>query len=129
MLLSGTLPAFSQGRDTVFAVRKLFHQKRGSGESMQQNEDASTDQALYGQQLYGQQPERQRTAQERRSDALVNTAFMVAGMLKASAFNVENEAAIIRHYQAGGSIPPAIRRKLKRRHFHRTAKDVLNAKY
>ncbi len=123
------MPAFSQGRDTVFAVRKLFHQKRGSGESMQQTEDVSTNQALYGQQLIGQQPERQRTAHERRSDALIITAFSVAGMLKANAYSAENEAAIIRHYNAGGAIPASIRRKLKRKHFHRTAKDVLNAKY
>ncbi|WP_152559847.1 hypothetical protein [Hymenobacter sp. IS2118] len=129
LLLSGTLPAFSQGRDTVFAVRKLFHQKRGSGESMQQTEANNTNPSLYGQQSYAQQTGRPRTAEQTRDDIIVNTAFMVAGALKANAYSAENEAAIIRHYQAGGSIPPAIRRKLKRKHFHRTAKDVLNGKY
>ncbi|HEX8327427.1 MAG TPA: hypothetical protein VF629_07790 [Hymenobacter sp.] len=123
-LLTGlALPGFGQGRDTVFAVHKLFNQKRAGGKSMQSFGDSAASKA-YNAERAGSPL----TKQEVRRDALFNTGFYVAGTLKASDYSPENEAAIIRHYQAGGFIPPAIRRKLKRKHFHRTTRDVVNAR-
>jgi hypothetical protein len=121
LLISGALPAFCQGRDTVLAVHKLFNRKRASGKSMQSFSDSAASKA-YNAQRAGSPL----TRQEVRQDALFNTGFYVAGMLKANDYSAENEAAIIRHYQAGGFIPPAVRRRLKRKHFHRTTRDVLN---
>ena len=121
VLLSGALPAFSQGRDTAFAVRKLFREKRGSARSLQSFRDSTASKALAA-----ERAGRPRTAQENRQDALANTAFTMAGLLKASDYSPENEEAVLRHYRAGGAIPPNIRRKLKRKHFHRTADDVKN---
>ncbi|MBF9237562.1 hypothetical protein I2I05_09165 [Hymenobacter sp. BT683] len=115
------MPAFSQGLDTVFAVHKLFREKRASGQGLQSIRDSSAVKALYAERVG-----RPRTAQEARQDALASTAFTIAGTLKASDYSTENEAAIIRRYNNGESIPPAIRRKLKRKHFHRTTSDVLN---
>ncbi|GAB3325223.1 hypothetical protein ACFQT0_15475 [Hymenobacter humi] len=121
ILLSGALPALSQGRDTAFAVHKLFRQKRGSAKGMEAVKDSAASKALYAQRVG-----RPLTAQEVRQDVLAGAAFSIAGISKASFYSAENEAAIIRRYHDGWSIPPVVRRKLKRRHFHRTTRDVLN---
>ena len=121
LLITCTLPAFSQGRDTVFAVHKLFRQKRTSSGGLQSVRDSLVSRALYAERTGSPH-----TAQQARQDALVSTGFTIAGLLKASDYSAENEAAIIRRYQGGWSIPPALRRKLKRKHFHRSTHDVLN---
>ncbi|MCC3152427.1 hypothetical protein Q3A66_05920 [Hymenobacter sp. BT770] len=121
LLLGSSLPAFCQGRDTVFAVHKLFRAKRSSAKGLQAAKDSVASTALYAERMG-----RPRTAQEARQDALASTGFAIASVLKAGDYSAENEAAIIQRYQAGGSIPPAIRRKLKRKHFHRTSRDIVS---
>jgi len=49
---------------------------------------------------------------------------MAVGFLQAQRFSVEREASIIKRYNEGWSIPADIRRKLRRKHFHRTATDI-----
>ena len=114
-------PELRPGRDTVFAVRKLFREKRGSAQGLQTFRDTAASKALRAKRMGSPL-----TAQEVRQDALASTAFTIAGLLKASGYSAENEAAIIQRYQAGGSIPPDMRRKLRRKHFHRTSRDVLS---
>ncbi|ALW85999.1 hypothetical protein AUC43_13410 [Hymenobacter sedentarius] len=121
LLLVSPLPAFCQGRDTVFAVHKLFREKRGSAKGLLSFSDSTAVKA-YRAQRAGSPI----ATQDTRRDALANTAFTIAGMLKASQYSVEEEAAVISRYNDGGSIPPAIRRKLKRKHFHRTAGDIVS---
>ena len=117
-LLAGAVaPGFGQGRDTVFAVRKLFREKRAAGQGLQAAGSRETSDAKY----VGHSPP---TAQEARQDALGNTAFYLTGAAKATRYSAETETAIIRSYEAGNPIPADIRRKLKRRYFHRTARDL-----
>ncbi|OGX86810.1 hypothetical protein [Hymenobacter glacialis] len=121
LLMSLALPAFSQGRDTVFAVRKLFYQKRGRGNGWLAAADSAASTTGYVQQSASRF-----VNVDKKPDYLGSTVFLLVGAARASEFSAENEAAIVRHYRAGGSIPPGIRRKLKRKHFHRTAQDVMN---
>ena len=121
VIFISAFPSFGQGRDTAFAVHKLFHQKRAGAHGLRATSDIAASRALYAERVG-----RPRTAQEARQNALANTAFTMAGLLKASDYSAENEAAIIQRYQAGGAIPPNIRRKLRRKHFHRTSRDVLS---
>lgn len=123
ILMSVSLPAFCQGRDTVFAVRKLFRQKRASGQSLQSFRDSSASKTYRA-----ERAGRLFTKQEVRQNALSNTAFTVAGVLTSSQYSAEEEADIIRRYNEGASIPAHVRRKLKRKHFHRTTRDVLDAR-
>ncbi|HEX8659116.1 MAG TPA: hypothetical protein VF690_16370 [Hymenobacter sp.] len=118
--MAGPHPGFSQGRDTVFAVRKLFREKRTAGEGLL---TAGADIASGTQ--YAQRPEGRPTAQEARGDGLVSAAFTGVGMAKQTRYSTENEAYILRLYAEGQPIPPDIRRKLRRKHFHRSAKDIL----
>ena len=123
-MTSTALTAFSQGRDTAFAVHKLFSQKRGNGQSLQSFSDSSASKAYRAQRVGSPL-----TKQEVRQNALFNTAFTILGTFKAGQYSVEEEADVIRRYNEGGSIPTHVRRKLRRKHFHRTTRDVLNAKY
>ncbi len=118
-LLGATLPGFGQGRDTVFAVRKLFREKRGSANGLL---DAGAGIARGNQ--YAQRPDGRPTAQEARGDALASAAFAGTGMFKGTRYSVENEEYLIRSYEAGNPLPAAVRRKLRRKHFHRTARDL-----
>ena len=114
------LPSFGQGRDTVFAVHKLFREKRAAGEGLQAAGDRANTSAKYAQRTDGRP-----TAQEARQDALANTAFTVVGMLKAGYYSAENEAEVLKLYAEGWGLPADIRHKLRRKHFHRTAHDLL----
>ena len=118
-LLGAALPGFAQGRDTVFAVRKLFREKRGTAEGLLA---AGADVAAGTQ--YAQRPDGRPTAQEARQDALATAAFAGTGAAKGSRYSAENEALLIQSYQAGNPIPADIRRKLRRKYFHRTARDL-----
>jgi hypothetical protein len=118
-LLGAALPGFAQGRDTVFAVRKLFREKRGTADGLL---DAGTSIASRTQ--YAQRPDGRPTAQEARQDALAAAAFAGTGAAKGSRYSAENEEFLVRSYQAGNPIPADIRRKLKRKYFHRTARDL-----
>ena len=124
-LLAGlALPGFGQGRDTVFAVHKLFREKRAGGQGLEAASDSAASKALY--ERYAQRTGSPHTPQEARQDALASKAFAVAGALKTSHYSTAEEYDLIRRYQAGEPIPANIRRKLKRKHFHRTTRDVLN---
>lgn len=112
-------PSAGQGRDTVFAVHKLFREKRRSGASY----SAAADTA-FSRQRYARRPNGQPTAQEAKQDALAATAFTMVGWAKAGRYSPERESYIIEAYQLGNPIPADIRGKLRRKHFHRTAQDV-----
>ncbi|MDB5236373.1 MAG: hypothetical protein JWR44_3366 [Hymenobacter sp.] len=118
-LTASAIPAFSQGRDTVFAIHKLFREKSGTSQSMLDSTSYSAIQARY--QRNGRTP----TAQDARQDALYNTAARIAGTLKDTRYSTEEEASIISRYRQGQALPPEVRRKLRRKHFHRTSGDVL----
>ena len=118
-LLLLALPGFGQGRDTVFAVHKLFREKRAAGEGLQAGATRQASNARYLQR-HGTLP----PPQQAREDALGNTVFTTAGMFKASRYSVENEAETLKLYGEGWGLPPDIRRKLRRKYFHRTAQDL-----
>jgi len=111
-----------QGRDTVFAVHKLFREKRGSatGYSTASQSARSTEKYEARQSQGGPAA----TAQERRQDAVGAVAFGTVGVLKGSQYSPEREAEVLSLYAQGFGLPPEVRRKLRRKHFHRTAKDV-----
>ena len=109
LLLFGAaaLPAFSQGRDTAFAVRKLFRQKRGGA-------DGLASLGLSGISSPADIPA-----------ALVMGAVpAVFGLRKAVRYGAAREAAILTSYANGWPVPADIRHQLRRKHFHRTAADV-----
>ncbi len=125
LLLIGLLLAgvptlgLGQGRDTVFAVRKLFREKRGTADGL-----LTAGAAVAAGPQYAQRPDGRPTAQEARQDALARAAFAGTGAAKGTRYSTENEAFIIRSYEAGNPLPADIRRKLRRRHFHRSARDL-----
>jgi hypothetical protein len=121
LLVGLASPGFGQGRDTVFAIHKLFRGKRGTANALLATGDSAVSTTQYV-----QQDARRAVAVEKKPDALGSAVFYTAGTLKASQYSPEEEAAIIRRYNNGWSIPPNVRRKLKRKHFHRTTRDVLN---
>ena len=109
------------GRDTVFAVHKLFREKRASGNGLLAAGDSAASNTKYVQQSAN------RSARvEKRPDALGSAAFFGAGVLKTSRYSVENETSVLKLYAEGWGLPPDIRRKLRRKHFHRTSRDVLS---
>ena len=119
LMLSAAAPALGQGRDTAFAVHKLFRAKRAGGTGYS---DAAT--GAVSPTRYAERPNGRPTAQEARQNALAAAAFGTVGMLKAERYSASREAAIIEGYGLGNPIPADIRRKLRRKHFHRTAKDL-----
>ncbi|SFP81522.1 hypothetical protein [Hymenobacter arizonensis] len=123
IFISAPLQVFSQGRDTVFAVHKLFREKRATGQHLESYRDSSASKAYYA-----ERADSPLTKQEINQNALGNTAFTLVGAMKTSRYSVEEETDIIRRYNNGGPIPAQVRRKLKRKHFHRTTRDVLEAK-
>jgi hypothetical protein len=118
IVVAGWHPSLGQGRDTVFAVHKLFREKRAAGDGLQATGNKATTEAKY----VGHAPP---TAQEARQDALGNTVFTTVGLLKSSRYSVENEAEVLKRYAEGWGLAPDIRRKLRRKHFHRTAHDLV----
>jgi hypothetical protein len=118
-LLSLTLPGFGQGRDTVFAVRKLFREKRATGESL-----LATGNIVASGAQYAARPDGRPTAQETRQDAIASAAFAGTGMAKEARYSAEREDAVVKLYNEGWAIPADIRRKLRRKYFHRTARDL-----
>ncbi|WP_052732265.1 hypothetical protein [Hymenobacter terrenus] len=121
LLVGLALPGFGQGRDTAFAVHKLFREKRAAGNGFLAAGATAT--TVAGSQ-YAQEASSPPTAQETRQNAVAGAAFAGAGMLKAGRYSTENEAYILKRYSEGWSIPPDIRRKLRRKHFHRSARDM-----
>jgi hypothetical protein len=64
------------------------------------------------------------SAENARAAAINGGVPIVVGFLQYERFSVEREAAIIKSYNEGWPIPPDIRRKLRRKHFRRTARDL-----
>lgn len=112
------LPGFSQGRDTVLAVHKLFAQKRGSGAGW-----AATGAGVAYDESVGWRAIRSKS--ENVTAAVINGGIpMLAGALQMVRFSSEREAAVVKSYQEGWSIPADIRRKLRRKHFRLTTRDL-----
>ena len=116
LLLS--LPGFGQ-RDTVLAVHHLFAQKRGNGQAW-----ATTGAGVAVDEGVGRraQPSAARSA---TAAAVYGGVPMVAGLLKGERFSPAREQEIIQRYAQGVAIPPDVRRKLRPKHFRRTARDVM----
>lgn len=106
----GVLPGYGQGRDTAFAVHKLFLQRRHGSDALlaTAGEMASST-----------------TVTGAVSGLVAGTAPAAIGLTQAARFSAEREAAILSSYANGWPIPADVRRKLRRKHFHRTTKDVL----
>ena len=118
------LPGFGQGRDTALAVHKLFVQRRGGGEGW-----AATGLGAAVDESVGRRSSTDKNHSNAASAAFHGGIPLALGMRQALRFSQEREAFILKQYAEGWSIPPDVRRKLKRKHFRRTERDVLNAKY
>ncbi len=113
-----SLPGFSQGRDTVLAVHHLFKQKRGSGASW-----VSTGASMAYDESMGWR------AQGTTAEKSVRATFyggipLAVGVLQSLRYTVERENDVIQQYSQGIPIPVDIRRKLRRKYFRRTARDM-----
>ena len=119
LLLGGAGASHAQGRDTVFAVRKLFRQHYRGGLGM-----AATGLAVGA---GGTNPQgRPASRNDNVAGSLLAGAVPTAlGLRKAARFSPEREAAVLKQYAEGWGLPRDIRRRLRRKHFHRTAQDVL----
>ena len=51
---------------------------------------------------------------------------MGVGMLKGARYSVEEEAYVLRLYSGGQPIPAGIRKKLRRKHFHVSPRDIVS---
>lgn len=122
--LSFAAPAFGQGRDTVFAVHKLFRAKRGGAAGYSEAAASTTSPTRYA----AQRANGRLTSQGTRQDLLAGAAFGAVGMVKGARYSAQREAAIIDGYALGNPIPADIRVKLRRKYFHRTAQDLLLAR-
>ncbi|AIZ64632.1 hypothetical protein PK28_14890 [Hymenobacter sp. DG25B] len=118
LLLFCGLPGFGQGRDTVFAVHKLFAQKRGSGAGwVATGAEVAYDESV-GWRAIG-------SKSEKATAAIVHGGVpTVVGTWQMLRFSAEREAAVIKGYQEGWSIPADIRSRLRRKHFRLTARDL-----
>lgn len=105
-----TLASHAQGRDTAFAVRKLFRQKRHGASALMGG----------GASMYGVPA----TLNGAVGGALVGAPPALVGLYKANRYSAGREAQILSSYAAGWPIPADVRRKLRRKHFHRTAQDL-----
>lgn len=100
----------AQGRDTAFAVHKLFLQKRGTGlHTAAAGASLATEAA---------------TLRGAVTGGLAGAAPVVLGLSQAGRYNTEREQAILSSYAAGMPIPADVRHALRRKYFHRTAQDV-----
>ena len=112
------LPGFSQGLDTVLAVRHLFKQKRGSGASWVSIGASMAYDESIGWRAHGT------TAEKAASATFYGGVPLVVGVLQSFRYDVERENDVIQQYSQGRPIPVDIRRKLRRKHFRRTARDM-----
>ena len=111
MLMWGgaALPGHGQGRDTAFAVHKLFVQRRHGADAL-----LATAGGLAG----------SATVAGAVSDLVVGAAPAAVGFARSARYGAQREAAILSNYANGWPIPADVRRKLRRKHFHRTAHDL-----
>jgi len=120
-LLLLALPGFGQGRDTVFAVRKLFREKRASGEAKTATgATVGTGAAVGGTINTAPTPDGGTVA----ATALAGGIPTALGLFQMGRYSPQNEADVLKLYAEGWGLPPDIRRKLRRKHFRRTADDV-----
>lgn len=101
------------------AVHKLFKQKRGGGEGWMTAGATSAAEESVGWRAI------RPPAENARAAAINGGIPMAVGLLQSQRFSVEREADIIKRYNEGWSIPSDIRRKLRRKHFRRTARDLV----
>jgi hypothetical protein len=104
------LPGYGQGRDTAFAVHKLFVQRRHGSDALLATAGEMVSSTTVAGSVTG---------------LMVGAAPAAVGFSKAYRFSTEREAAIVSSYANGWPIPADVRQKLRRKHFHRTKKDVL----
>ena len=110
-LLAGNLTTgHAQGRDTAFAVRKLFAQKRHRGEASAASGTSIVAEAA--------------TLNGALTGAVVGAAPVLLGLRQANRYSASREEFILGRYAEGKPIPADVRRQLRRKYFHRTAKDV-----
>ena len=103
------LPAYGQGRDTAFAVHKLFVQRRRGADALL---------ATAGEMAAST------TVSGTVSGLVVGAAPAAVGFSKAARYSAQREADILSSYANGWAIPADVRRKLRRKHFHRTVMDI-----
>ena len=111
-LLGGARPAAAQGRDTAFAVHKLFLQKRQHGDNAAAGGASMATEAA--------------TLRGAVQGSLAGAVPVVLGLRKAARYSAFREQEILAGYANGTPLPADVRRQLRRKHFHRTAKDVAN---
>ncbi|UOQ99993.1 hypothetical protein MUN81_10940 [Hymenobacter sp. 5317J-9] len=121
LLVGLALPGFAQGRDTVFAVHKLFREKRGSGEAWTATGLTATAGTAMGSPLYTPP---QPNGSDVASAAVMGGVPMAVGLLQMGRFSPAREAEVLKLYAEGWGLPRDIRRRLKRRHFKMKANDI-----
>ncbi|MFC6223464.1 hypothetical protein ACFP2F_09445 [Hymenobacter artigasi] len=104
------LPVHGQGRDTAFAVHKLFVQRRHGADALL---------AAAGEMAAST------TVSGAVSGLVAGAAPAAVGLVKSARYSTQREANILNSYANGWPIPADVRRKLRRKHFHRTVKDVM----
>lgn len=110
LLLTAPCASRAQGRDTAFAVHKLFLQKRNNGlHTAGAGASLATEAATLRGAITG---------------GLVGAAPVVLGLRQAGRYTTAREQDILAHYATGTPIPDDVRHALRRKYFHRTAQDV-----
>jgi len=121
LLLLLALPTLGQGRDTVFAVHKLFAEKRSRGEAKTAaGATAGSGAAVWGAINTAPQVDGGTVA----ATAIAGGIPTAMGLLQMGRYSPQHEADVLKLYAEGWGLPPDIRRKLRRKHFRRTADDV-----
>lgn len=103
------LPSHGQGRDTAFAVHKLFVQRRHGADAL-----LATAGGMAG----------STTVTGAVSGLVAGAAPAAVGFAKSARYSAQREADILSSYANGWPIPADVRRKLRRKHFHRTTNDL-----
>ena len=101
---------WAQGRDTAFAVHKLFVHHRGGGEALA----ASGASMVAG----------STTAAGAAAGVLVGAAPVALGLTRAARYSAQREAEILQLYANGWPIPADVWRRLRPKCFHRTVRDL-----
>lgn len=119
-LLAGSIgTSRAQVPDSALAVHKLFHQRRGSGYGW-----AATGLRMAFDEGVGWQSVDRPTKDKVTAAAFWGGVPFVLGIRQALRFSAEREATIVAQYAQGRPIPADVRRKLRRKHFHLTARDI-----
>ncbi len=109
-LCSAVQPSAAQGRDTAFAVHKLFLQKRQHGQDAAAGGTSMVTEAS--------------TLPGTINGLIIGVAPAMLGLRKAARYSTQREQEILTAYASGTPLPADVRRQLRRKHFHRTAKDI-----